>query len=623
MTVSGGTRGRSRTIGPKSVLSMVVVVGLLAAACTGSANDTKKTQQLRSGGTLRVGTTTLGFSANLDPVGEYSPQGFDLLTYLARDLYVYKFSGGADGDTAVPDLATGPPDVSADGLTYTIHLRPGVKFGPPVNRAITSSDVAYEFERINMPSLAPVYGFYYYGIIEGMDGNAKAIMPISGIATPDSQTIVFKLTQPTGDFVSRLALPAAEPVPSEVAKCFTQAGTYGDDLVASGPYMIEGADAVNASSCGSLKPMSGYNASSFLHLVRNPAYESSTDPDTGRKNYPDQIQIAVDTNESDIFAKIQNGQLDSSWVDIPPKPTLQQYSTNPQLRPQIHDPAVSSRVFFLQMNLAEPPFDDLHVRKAVAWILDKSQLQQLSGGSLVGGIADHLAPGFLFGNAPFTDPYPTPGNTGSLSKAQAEMKLSKYDSNGDGKCDSPVCKNIIMPIFNYYPWTDFEVVFAQDLAKIGIQVVPREYSDNAFWNITGAVKNHIALMPAYWDYDYPDPFTYYNAMWAAHGILAEGNNNFSLVGLTPQKANQIGVTYPKEETIPSLDSRIDACEITTGSARTACWANFEQYTMANVVPLVPFLWPKFITITGPHVQNFTWAPFQGLLMNNMALTSGS
>jgi peptide/nickel transport system substrate-binding protein len=623
MTASVGRTGTSRRRNSSLVLSAVVALGMVTVACTSSNNNTNNSTTLKPGGTLRVGTTALGLSANLDPVGEYSPQGFDLLTYLARGLYVYKFSGGADGNTAVPDLATGPPDVSADGLTYTIHLRPGVKFGPPVNRAITSSDVAYEFERINMPSLAPVYGFYFYGIVQGMDGNAKKIAPIPGITTPDAQTIVFKLTQPTGDFVSRLALPAAEPVPSEVAKCFTQAGTYGDDLVSSGPYMIDGSQNVDASSCGSLKPMSGYNASSFLHLVRNPAYVASTDPSTGRKNYPDQIQISVDTNESDIFAKIQNGQLDSSWIDIPPKPTLQQYSTNPQLKNQIHDPTVSSRVFFLQMNLAQPPFDDLHVRKAVAWILDKSQLQQLSGGSLVGGIADHLSPGFLFGNAPFTDPYPTPGNAGSLSKAQAEMKLSKYDPKGDGKCDESVCKNIIMPVFNYYPWTDFEVVFVQDLAKLGIQVVPREYSDNAFWNITGAVKNHIALMPAYWDYDYPDPFTYYNAMWAAHGILAEGNNNFSLVGLTPQKAKQIGVTYPKDETIPSLDSRISACEVKTGQARTDCWASFEQYTMANVVPLVPFLWPKFITITGPNVQNFTWAPFQGLLMNNMALSSGS
>jgi len=627
MTESRSGRRTSRRSAARLAFPVLVVVAIVGAACTGggsSSNNATPGQALKAGGVLRVRTTSLGFSANLDPVGEYSPQGFDLLTYLSRTLYTYKFAGDASGDTAVPDLATGPPTVSSDGLTYTIHLRSGVKFGPPVNRSVTSADIAYEFERINMPSLAPVYGFYYYGVIKGMDGTAKKIAPISGITTPDPQTIVFQLTQPTGDFVSRLALPAAAPVPQEVAKCFPQAGTYGDDLVASGPYMIDGAQSVNASSCKTIKPMAGYNLSSFLHLVRNPAYSSSTDPDTARKNYPDEIQISVDTNEQDIFDKISNGQLDSSWIDIPPKPTLRRYVTDASLRPLIHDPLVSSRVFYLQMNLAVPPFDDLHVRKAVAWVLDKAQLQQLTGGSLVGSIADHLSPGFLFGKAPFTDPYATPGNQGSVSKAEAEMKLSKYDPQGDGKCDVSVCKNIIMPVFNYYPWTDFEVVFVQDLAKIGIQVVPREYSDNAFWNITGAVKNHIALMPAYWDYDYPDPFTYYNAMFAAHGILAEGNNNFSLLGLTPQKAQQIGIQYPVGETIPSLDAKIDACEvISSGSARQACWANFEESTMQNVVPLVPFLWPKFITITGPNVKNFTWAPFQGLLMNNIALTGGS
>jgi len=94
------------------------------------------------------------------------------------------------------------------------------------------------------------------------------------VRAPDAHTIVFHLTRPTGDFLYRLALPATGPIPVEVARCFEdQAGKYGRDVVSTGPYMIEGADRVNASSCAALKPMSGYDGISNLSLVRNPAYD--------------------------------------------------------------------------------------------------------------------------------------------------------------------------------------------------------------------------------------------------------------------------------------------------------------------------------------------------------------
>ncbi|HEY4728587.1 MAG TPA: ABC transporter substrate-binding protein, partial [Actinomycetes bacterium] len=77
------------------------------------------------------------------------------------------------------------PQPTDNGLTYTYKLKPNIKFAPPVNRAITSKDVAYAFQRINTASLAAQYGFYYYNIVKGMDGKAKsADTKISGIETP-------------------------------------------------------------------------------------------------------------------------------------------------------------------------------------------------------------------------------------------------------------------------------------------------------------------------------------------------------------------------------------------------------------------------------------------------------
>src|SRR5436305_1993884 len=74
------------------------------------------------------------------------------------------------------------------------------------------------------------------------NGKAKTI---SGITTPDNKTIVFHLTKATGDFNLRMSMPATAPIPHEVADCFEgKPGDYGRDVVSSGPYMIQGSDAV-------------------------------------------------------------------------------------------------------------------------------------------------------------------------------------------------------------------------------------------------------------------------------------------------------------------------------------------------------------------------------------------
>ena len=133
------------------------------------------------------------------------------------------------------------------------RVRDGVRFGPPVSRELTSKDVAYAFERIGTPSLVAQYGFYF-DVIEGMEAfRAGEATEIAGIETPDERTIVFHLTRPTGDFGYRLAMPATAPIPEEVARCFTEAGEYGRFLIASGPYMIEGSEALDAKSLTSLE----------------------------------------------------------------------------------------------------------------------------------------------------------------------------------------------------------------------------------------------------------------------------------------------------------------------------------------------------------------------------------
>jgi peptide/nickel transport system substrate-binding protein len=609
----GKRRQRLRLVG------LVLAVALLAAACGGGDNESGGDQQqatAQKGGVLRTSLTDFGWVNVFDPTGEYLAFAWDVYGAMSRSLLGTKHIANAAGNELFPDLAADMPQISSDGLTYTFKLKPGIKFGPPVNRVITSKDVAYSFQRINTAPLVAQYGFYYFGIVKGMDGKAKsADQKISGIETPDDQTIIFHLEQPTGDFLYRAFMPATAPIPQEVAKCFTKAGDYGRYVISTGPYMIQGSDKLDISSCKAMKPISGFDPSKQLTLVRNPNYDQATD--NLRSNYVDAIDLTINTNVDDIFNKVQAGQLDSSIVEAPPKPVLQQYLTDSAKKPYFHTNS-SDATSYIYMNLTTPPFDDINVRKAANWIMDKAGILQAWGGTAVGDIATHIWPPIVLGDrlGPDYNPYATTDNRGDEAKAKEAMKQSKYDSNKDGICDAPQCKNLVLINRNYGQYADMEPVVVSSLEKIGIQVKPRELATSAAYTTIQTVKNNIPIgLNARWGKDYADPYTF-AVLFDKAGISATGNNNFALVGLTSQQAAEFGVKLPSGGQIPSVDADIAACQKisnTQGDQRNDCFANLDKKLMEQVVPWVPYLWQKQITITAPSMTKFEFDQFSGYL----------
>src|SRR5262249_5552978 len=147
--------------------------------------------------------------------------------------------------TPSPLLATSY-DISSDNKSVTFHLNPDVHFSPPVDRAVTSADVKYAVERSIMPGIANGYTAVYLGDLEGFSQAQAAVKKdptvapnISGIQTPDKNTVVFKLTQPTAPTaVQALSLPVSAPVPEEYAKKFDAQtpSAYGQYVVFTGPY---------------------------------------------------------------------------------------------------------------------------------------------------------------------------------------------------------------------------------------------------------------------------------------------------------------------------------------------------------------------------------------------------
>jgi peptide/nickel transport system substrate-binding protein len=578
-----------------AIVSSAVVLAIVATACgTSTSNSTSSGGQVHRGGVYRTAISSFGFTGGFDPTDEYLGLAWDFYGAMLRTLVTYRHVAGSAGNVPVADLATSVPQPTDGGLTYTFHLKPGIMFGPPVSRPITSQDIAYAFERMDAKPEVAQYAFYFDGVVQGMSQHGGPPTPISGIDTPDASTIVFHLTKPTADFLYRLALPATAPIPHEVAACFPTGGGYGRDVVSSGPYMIQGAQNVDISSCKAITPMSGFDPTTHLTLVRNPNYAQATDSSSDRSNLVNGISVIVDSNVTDIFEKVQNGSLDGSLADTPPAAIEQQYLTNPSLRPGYHSNS-GDRTWYITMNLSTPPFDDIHVRKAVNDIMDKAGLLKVWGGPTHGQIATHIMPPTMLDNqlTRSFDPYATPGETGSLTQAKQEMMLSKYDPNHDGMCDVAACKGLVMTNRNYPPWTDMESIVAQDLAKIGIGVVPRELETGAAYQTIQTVKNDIPIaLNAGWGKDYADPYTFAEPLFSSSSIIPSGNVNNSLVGLTRSQASSLGMA---------------------AQARLTCWVNFDKFMMTNVVPWVPYLWATNITITAPSVIRYQFDQFSGYI----------
>ena len=204
----------------RTLAVVLAVAGVAVLAACGSSNDDNGGSQgggaqitpqsgQKKGGTLKVQSAE-GFE-HLDPGSSYFQLDYMVVYATQRPLYSFKPD---DFTKAVPDLAASEPQITPDEKTVTVKIRPNVKFSPPVNRAVTSKDVKFAIERGFNPNVANGYAPSYFIDIEGAD-EAKG-GPISGIQTPDDQTVVFKLTKPFGATMAKaLSLPLTVPVPEE------------------------------------------------------------------------------------------------------------------------------------------------------------------------------------------------------------------------------------------------------------------------------------------------------------------------------------------------------------------------------------------------------------------------
>ncbi|MDC4376291.1 ABC transporter substrate-binding protein [Acinetobacter baumannii] len=186
-----------------------------------------------------------------DPAYVHDLYSAHVLTSIFETLYTYDYL--ARSAKLIPHVATAMPEVSADGLTYTIHIKKGIYFtadpafkGKP--RELTAYDYAYSFKRLLDPNLRSPNSWLLEDKIEGMNALVKAAnksgkfnydQNVSGLQTPDKYTLVIRLVKPDYNFPLLLAHDPTGAVAREVIEKYKdKAGFVMGHPVGTGPYML-------------------------------------------------------------------------------------------------------------------------------------------------------------------------------------------------------------------------------------------------------------------------------------------------------------------------------------------------------------------------------------------------
>jgi peptide/nickel transport system substrate-binding protein len=553
----------------RAMFAVAAALALAVAGCGGDDSESEKpaknagpSQEAKKGGDLSV--LYAGDVDNIDPGITYYQYGFLVAYATQRPLYSYKPDNSKDLE---PDLAEGPPDISDGGKTLTVKIRTGVKFSPPVNREVTSKDVKYAVERGFTKQVAGQYVGAYMSDIEGVkqfqSGKADEI---SGITTPDDQTIVFKMSRPRAAIVAgALSLPASAPVPKEYAQKFDKATPtkYGQNQVSTGPYMIENDDSGK---------LTGYTPGNVIKLVRNPNWDASTDY---KPAYLDSITIKEGNDAQVASRQVLEGSKSVTGDFQLPGQILASTSRGDQKDQLVLTPP-TGRFRYIALKTTVKPFDDPNVRKALAAAFDRDALRKAFGGPLVGDIPTHWIPpgqpGYeeAGGDAgPGVDFLAKP--EGDLNLAMEYMKKAGFAS---GKYDGG--KTFTGVSDNATQQKNVSEVAVEQFAKLGFKVDMKYVTrDSMYTKYCQVPSNQPDICPSVgWLKDFADPETLLGPVFNGKNILEQGNSNFALLD------------------DPKLNQMMDKAEVVNDPAeRNQAWGDVDK-AVTEVAPSIPWLWDK-------------------------------
>jgi peptide/nickel transport system substrate-binding protein len=571
-------------------LGALLVLALGVTACGGGSSNGSSSEQGTNQGSpakgKRGGTLTSLWAGDvdfIDPGETYYQMGTQVNRATQKMLYTPQVD---DATKPLPDLAESDPQISSNGCTVTVKIKQGVKFSPPVNRVVTSKDVKYAIERGFFNSVNNGYAGAYFGDLKGAKVGADPGTKIPGIETPDDNTVVFKLNPRQqgkctgGVLAGALSMPLTAPVPEEYAKKFDakSTSTYGNNQVATGPYMVKN----NADG-----KAIGYRAGKSITLVRNPNWDKSLDE---RPAYVDEIDIQEGNTDTTVASrKILSGQSLISGDGTPPPSVLRQAATKQKDQLALV-PSGGGR--WISFDTTMKPFDDINVRKAIIAGSDRDALRKTRGGSFIGDIPTHFIPPGLQGfdeaggmQGPGYDFLKSPTGDAALAKHyMLEAKKDGVPVSADGKYTGG--QKFLMVADSDGVGADTAAVAKEQLSKLGFNVTLRQVAHDAmytkFCNVPSA---DVAICPNVgWLKDFANPQTYLDPTFNGENILKTGNSNW------PELDNK------------QLNKQMDDAKVLTDPQQIAqAWGEIDKKITA-LAPAIPWVWDKNANIESSNVQ---------------------
>jgi peptide/nickel transport system substrate-binding protein len=520
-----------------AVLAFAAVAALGLVSCgggSGSSSSSGSGGGGKQGGTLNV--TYASFPDYMDPQLSYTQEGWSAMGEIYIPLLTYTHAEGTEGAEVIAGLAKEMPKITNGGKTYTLFLRPGLKYsnGKPVK----ASDFPYTVERLFKVNSG---GSPFYTSIVGAEKFAETKKGgIPGIKANDKTgEIQIELEKPRGTFTNELGLMFVAPVPK---------GTPNEDLSASpppstGPYTITKS-----------QPGRGWE------VERNPYWEKANSkamPELPTGNL-DGAKFTVVRNPQTQVNDIEQGKYD--YMENPPPADryteVKEKFEGTQFRVE---PTISTYYFW--MNTKQPPFDDVKVRQAINYAVDPAALERVYSGQIK-GTQQILPPGM-------------PGYE-KLELYPHDMEKAKELLKEANPSDMDITV-----------WTDTESpnneageYYEGVLKELGFNTKLKILNaDNYFTVIGNQSTPDLDTGWSDWFQDYPHPNDFFQPLLAGESILQTNNGNFA--NISDPELNKETAKLGEEQLGPEQEDAYK--ELDKKYMEQAPWAPYGTRTLSTFV----------------------------------------
>ncbi len=515
---------------------------------------------LHRGGTLHL----VGPSQGIDPL---SPGGLDNVSLLASSydgLVGFRHVSGADGLTMVPDLATAIPVPTDGDRTYTFRLRDGIHWS--TGTAVTVDDMKRGIERAAAvdPSLRR--------LLAGSDSCGPDRCGISGVTVDDTaRTVTLKLVRPSGNLLDLLASAVAMPPGRPLAEVTSP-------IPATGPYQI-----------------ATYRPDKLMILTRNQFFHewsAAAQPD----GFPERIEYRMlpPENANDAVSAVAAATAD--WANAGDAYARLDAHAVDGLRTtfgsRLHlTPSQNMQGIFLNTRVA--PFDDVRVRKALAYAIDrKAVADDWTGPALpTCQFVPPDYPGYR-PSCPYTSDRDAAVWHGSnVVKAQQLLEGLHPERTTVTVWSWPSTKLGIQPVVNALRVLGYNVRF---------EVWPTDNYDYFAYVVDTRHRVQVAFM-GWFNYD------------------ASAANLFSVYRCDAFLPRSPDNQNPAEYCDPALDDlmhRAEQRQATSLAAANDMWAEVER-RLLDAAPWVPLVNPLSVDVLSTRVHNFKRTPALGVLFDQM------